>query len=376
MITISGRVDSENRATTEEEICNRYIHNHRLENDHRNIKRENQNLYYDFKENELKIMTPPKVNKKEYRAKMRKKVRKEFQTLLDQQANTYREHKKSLGQNPKFVKKRLRPIIELVVSFGNVYNGKNDPQRIEKTNQFNKSYSDSEWEEIFLQVKENLETFCIQNNSKLLDLTLHKDEGGQYHFQPIIQNFDSKTGLHLNIDKREMSEKLHNCLAANMERFNIHHQKENPVNRKGEKRNQSTEEYSKIVQENKDLKEENQRLRFENEQLQTESQMIILNLNSEIQPFYDFIQNVILQLVEVQDTNAVMTKKKLTKTMQIIEKMINELLGLDLDQNGKIDPLELEKIQDKFQSQKTKVERIIKGFNKKNENGISINNLM
>jgi len=260
MITVSSGITRFKK----DQIISAMIHNHRLENSHRNIINDNANFFYDMntqQQGQIFIYE----DKKEQRAKVRTKAKDTYKKHFDRQMELMTERNKEKGyKRPKA--KDLNPIAEGVVNFGGVYDINNDTneERIRKTEEFHNSFTEKEWGEIFHQIKTNLEEFCHQTKTELLDITFHRDEEGLYHIHYLVTNYNNQTGEHLNIrqNKNGRGDLLQDVICQNMGKYGMGRAK----GRESKKR-MSKEELIRFREVNNELEETKKELEEKKEEL-------------------------------------------------------------------------------------------------------------
>lgn len=206
-----------------DQILHALIHNHRLENSHRNIKNLNTNFCYDIETGKQKKIIIPS-NKEEARAEARERGRGIYQHHLDKQMELMIKRNEAKGvSKPK--KKDLKPIAEGVVNFGGVYDilTHTNEERIKRTDKFHKSYTEEEWSKIFHQIKLNIEKFCAKTNQDLIDISFHTDEEGIYHMHYLVTNYNRETGEGLNVrhNKNGIGDMLQDIVCEGMEEWGM-----------------------------------------------------------------------------------------------------------------------------------------------------------
>ncbi len=210
-----------------EKVLHALIHNHRLEQSHKNIKNNNTNYFFNFKTMEIEKVKIS-ADKKADRAKTRARARAVYKKHLDKQMALMIKRNEEKGVRKPY-EKDLNPIAEGIVNFGNVYDIRNatKEERIANTKRFNEQYSEEEWKAIFEDIKNNLMEFARAEKIELLDITLHRDEEGLIHAHYLITNYNPETGEHLNIrrNKNGIGDRLQDKMAQNMEIWDLHRAK-------------------------------------------------------------------------------------------------------------------------------------------------------
>lgn len=310
-------------------IINAMVHNHRLEESHRNIKNNNTNWKFNLHNQELQdiLIYPDKV---EQRKAKRAKAKRWWNTHLKKQFDLMSERNKSRGYNPP-KKKDLKPIVEGVVNFGNVYDVTNDSneERIRKTNEFHNSYSEEEWQEIFNQIKDNLLEFCKQTGTELLDITFHRDEEGLYHIHYLITNYNNVTGESMNVrqNKNGIGYLLQDIVSSNLEEYNMTRVKKGKKGRKTLTKEQLIENRTSKEKELKELdrkieKADKELIEFKDDTMEIKREMYLLFEQSKI----DFIayKNLIIALSQIDPSDKYGTKKNIDKVLKTADYLLSK----------------------------------------------------
>lgn len=261
MNTISCSLELPTKSNT---ITKRLQHNYR-NNKHKNIINNNQN--YSIENGIKKNINVQENRKDNIRASHHQKYKDFEEASLDENFKLLSKYRKDNKLNYPNIK-RLNPLLEGVIHFGNVYEPDcEEAERLEKTKIFNKRFMTDLDNGLLKQIEDNLKVIENEFNTTISNLVLHTDENGLNHFHFMIKNYD-ENGNSLNVkhNKNNIGVRVQDIISNKMGMFGLVRGK-----RESKTKSKSKEEYiasRELKIKNKKLEKENEILKDKNTELE------------------------------------------------------------------------------------------------------------
>ncbi len=292
-------------------IIKAYRHNHRMgaNKNHRNVVSELTN--YELKNGEI---TPIAEKPRQWIAKKRE----EYGELLEKQYQLQESTRLKEGKERPIRKSELKPVSELIVNFGGVYNFGKDSKatRIAKTEAFRNSKTPEEWQSIIAIAADNLKKWAKQHGAVILDFTFHMDEEGLPHGHAIITNFNNKTGEGLGIrtNKNKIGDDLQDTICQNLEPFGLHR----ALGKKNGKKQLTKEQLAEIGEKEEEIRAVNEKL----EEITAD--------RDEIQADIDELQEEHTALIRASKAQ----KEEIDELMEQFQGFIDDIIKLGEEKKG------------------------------------------
>lgn len=295
------------------------IHNHRAENSHRNII--NNNTCYFLNDDNVVEEVPKWANKDNVRKRLRNKSYNLYKKHHNRQFKLLSERAERLGITPP-KEKDLRPIVEGVVNFGNVYDIKNatEDERKAKTKAFNQSWTEEDLIILTELISKNLKEWAREFNLEILDVSLHTDEEGLIHAHYLTTHYDSETGMAAGIrnNKNNIGWRLQEIIAKGIDYFNndsySFKQTEGKNNRRKSMTKEELKEFRKEHTEIEEIKKEKDNLIIEKEQIENDKRELEYQLTlakMEVDRIAMDLENMVNRLQDLDPNDKNDVKKKI-----------------------------------------------------------------